>query len=419
MPDAPTICLVSPGHFSSNPRLVKELTALHRANFSVRTVTSAQVPWFAELDEQMDEPALADGLRLSRLGRLPRILLRLRQKSYRAWVALLFRLGRRPRAWHLAEALNPDCRRLRNTLRRQNADASAPFTLAIAHNLAALPAAATVARETGAGFAFDAEDSHVDELDESQSFDRQLRQALESAYLPDASYVSAASPGIANALTERYGLQPTVLLNVFSPNRELPQIAPPLGPGDPIRFFWFSQTIGPDRGLDGFLALAPRLQAALDRPLELTLVGRPVPGFDATLRREAQACGVELALMPLLAPEALFELAAGHHCGLALEHRQPVNKDICLANKIFTYLAAGLPTLLTPTAAHLALAPELTEAVHLLDDPPVSEPVSRWLEEVVCTGRGHAAALRHFSDRFNWDLESKVFLKRVKEALAS
>ncbi len=419
MPEAPAVCLVSPGHFSSNPRLVKELTALHRSGYSVRTVTSAQVPWFSELDARMDEPALADGLRLRRLGRLHRILLRLRQKSFRLWVSLLFRLGRRPRPWHLAEALNLDCRRLRNTLRKQNATASTPFALAIAHNLAALPAAAAVARETGAGFAFDAEDSHVDELYESESLDRQLRHALEAAYLPDARYVSAASPGIARALAERYGVNPTVLLNVFSPVVAHTSRRPGPEPGEPIRFFWFSQTIGPDRGLDAFLALAPSLSQSLGRALELTLVGRPVPGFETTLRREAQACGVGLKLMPLLVPEALFELAAGHHCGLALEHSEPVNKDICLANKIFTYLAAGIPTLLTPTAAHRELAPQLTDAALLLDDPPKPEPVDRWLREVVCTGRGHAAALKHFHDRFNWDLESRVFLDRVNEALTS
>lgn len=417
MSDSAVVCVVSPGHFSSNPRLVKEASALLDAGFQVRSVTSAQIPWFAELDARVPEAGRVQSIRLKHLGRGGRGILKIRQLIFRLWARLLFALGTSPTPWQLAEALNPDCRRLRRALRRQNAHLGKPFDLAIAHNLAALPAVAEVAMADGGGYAFDAEDSHVDELYESDTFERRLRFGVESGYLPQARYVTAASPGIRQALFNRYGVAPSVILNVFSPAQPVAAAAPELTGAQPLRFFWFSQTAGPDRGLDQFMALAPEVSQYLQRDLALTIVGRPVAGFDTELQCQAKAAGVHLTLLPLVAPDELFQLAAGHHCGLALEHPTPVNKDICLANKIFTYLAAGIPMLLTPTAAHRELAPELGDAALLLDDSPQGTEVGRWLADVVSSGNGAEQARQRFSARFNWQTESQRFLTCVRQAL--
>ena len=44
------ICLVSPGHLSSNPRLVKEADALHEAGYAVRVVAGDVTPSVRHLD---------------------------------------------------------------------------------------------------------------------------------------------------------------------------------------------------------------------------------------------------------------------------------------------------------------------------------------------------------------------------------
>src|SRR5262245_46824630 len=45
------VCLISPGHVASNPRLVKEADALHEAGFAVRVVAGDTTPSVRPLDE--------------------------------------------------------------------------------------------------------------------------------------------------------------------------------------------------------------------------------------------------------------------------------------------------------------------------------------------------------------------------------
>ncbi len=414
MAEPSTICLVSPGHFSSNPRLVKEAAALLNEGFEVATVTSGQIPWFTRLDQRMPLVARFKTSRLVRLGGIWRRLMRLRQMAYRRWVQMLFAWGRVPSSWQLAEALNLDCRRLRKALELHQSGAAGPFDLIIAHNLAALPAAAAVAHSAGCPYAFDAEDSHVDELYPEARLERQIRAGIERALLPGASYISASSAEIGAALSARYGVSTHTQLNVFDSPLKLPPERPALKSAEPLRFFWFSQTLGPDRGLDQFLLRAKAIVQGLGRAVELTLVGRPTTGFDLELRHQATLAGITLNLKELVPPDELFALAASHHCGLALEHPSPVNKDLCLANKIFTYLAAGIPVLLTPTTAHRNLYPALAGAALLLEQNLSDEALVDWLEQTVCPGQGAAAARKHYRERYNWAQESRGFIQRVR-----
>ena len=73
---------------------------------------------------------------------------------------------------------------------------------------------------------------------------------IESRWLPGCAYMTAVSPGIADAYVENYGVaQPHVVLNVF-PKSHAPSGATPRGTARPgPSLYWFSQTIGPDRGL--------------------------------------------------------------------------------------------------------------------------------------------------------------------------
>ena len=229
--------------------------------------------------------------------------------------------------------------------------------------------------------------------------------------------MSAASPGIGQALASRYGISPVVILNAFD-STNVKSVDTSLMPADStLRFFWFSQTAGPDRGLDQFMAMAPKIIEILNRPLMLTVVGRPVAGFDTVLTDQAKAAGLSLELQPLMPPSELIPLAASHHCGLALEHITPVNKDICLANKIFTYLAAGIPMLLSATTAHRNLAPELGDSALLLSSPAQPAEVAQWLKSAVISGQGASTAKAKCDERFSWQRESAKFLEQVYKAI--
>ncbi len=91
--------------------------------------------------------------------------------------------------------------------------------LYIAHYTGALGAAAQAAKKNRARVAFDAEDFESGYYETSrgpQPMDL-LIEAVERKYLPECCYISAASPGIAVAYEEKYGIsRPTTILNVFS-----------------------------------------------------------------------------------------------------------------------------------------------------------------------------------------------------------
>ena len=146
--------------------------------------------------------------------------------------------------------------------------------LYVAHYVAALPAAAQAARLHGTRYAFDAEDFHLGDPPDGPEFDgiRRHAWAIESAYLPGAAYVTAASPGIADAYARAYGIPvPTVVLNVF-PRSHAPAAPTDRGSATPgPSVYWFSQTIGGDRGLE---CAARAIGLARSRP-HLYLRGNP------------------------------------------------------------------------------------------------------------------------------------------------
>src|SRR5581483_420228 len=88
---------------------------------------------------------------------------------------------------------------------------------------------------------------------------------LEKKYLPRSSYLTAASPGIGGAYATRYGLaEPVTILNTFPLERLDAREA-----NRPVKLYWYSQVIGPNRGLETLM----KAVAGIDRPFELHLRG--------------------------------------------------------------------------------------------------------------------------------------------------
>src|SRR5258708_17779089 len=132
----------------------------------------------------------------------------------------------------------------------QRAASEVPADLYIAHYVPGLAAAALAARRRGAMLGFDAEDFHSGEAvgDPTDTFRMDMVRTLEMALLPSCVHATAAAPLIADAYATPYGISPTTVLNVF------PLTMAPAEPcqrqePEPFQAYWFSQTIGLDRGL--------------------------------------------------------------------------------------------------------------------------------------------------------------------------
>jgi hypothetical protein len=94
-------------------------------------------------------------------------------------------------------------------------------------------------------FGLDLEDFHsAEQTGDGSSLAHALAERIESDVLPKAAFLTAGSPMIADAYSAKYNVRPAPIHNTFSIN-----FAAASTRRGPLRLYWFSQTLGPGRGL--------------------------------------------------------------------------------------------------------------------------------------------------------------------------
>lgn len=403
------ICLVTNGHIASNPRLVKEADALVGVGATVTVVAAQTLSRLKAFDEDV----------LARRDWKLVTVNASRDAGSGHYVAQIMR--RRlasalpQRSWSVPGVAEAAWSRITSSIGK--AATAIEADLYIAHNLAALPAAAKAARRHRARLGFDAEDLHSEELPDTPA-NRKLRalaRRIEDRYVPQCDYVTASSPMIGAAYSERYGCSAVAVLNVFPLSARAPQ---QLERGKEPSLYWFSQTIGKGRGLEFFLTAMRDMRCRAT----LELRGAWAPGYESVLMDLARRARVadRLRIQAAAPPDDMVRLAAAHHAGLSVEPTETKNRELCLGNKIFTYLLAGLPVILSDTPAQRELAKSLGEAalvVALADPPAVARALDEWLTDESRLRAARAAARQAADATFNWDVEKAKFLAAVKGVL--
>jgi len=197
---------------------------------------------------------------------------------------------------------------------------------------------------------------------EQQAFSGESDEAVVSVlvaanHLDQQLSTVIAAHGIAAAYAERYRVSAIVVHNTFP----LPSTPPDLHPHPErrLRLYWFSQTIGPGRGLEDVVS-AMALAAV---PGELHLRGLAIAEYVERLRRLAAQGASRLLIVPHAPapPDTMVGLCADHDVGLSLERGPVLNKLLCLSNKALTYVLGGLAVVLTDTPGQRPLAQDLGE----------------------------------------------------------
>jgi hypothetical protein len=406
---APLVCLVTPGHLASTPRVVKEADALAAAGYRVHVVFARTFPAADPLDADILGAAAWGHTRVE-AARGPGVLARriLRRLSRRLVGRARFATLRIAARANGAEALH-----------LASVAARLPAALYVGHCLPGLAAAALAARERHVAYGFDAEDFHDAETERvlHDPAERAAASLLQRGLLAGCAHLTASAPLISRQFEENYRVRPRTVLNVF-PLAQAPQLPVEGGavtPERPARIYWFSQTIGPGRGLEAAVAALGRMRT----PVELHLRGFPAQGYAERLQALAVRAGLSrpIRFLPPGPPGEMARLAAEADLGLSTEVPSPPNRDLCLTNKIFIYLLAGIPQMLSETRAQRALAPDLGEAAFLADlERP--DGVAARLDGFFGDPGQIAAARRRArelaSSRYCWDIEKAVFLDSIK-----
>ncbi len=403
--DALRFCLITAGNVSNRPRLLKAADALVAAGHVVRVVALDIDPAAAARDEATVRHRgwILDRVDL-RSHRVRGILLRAMNRAgqWLAWTA--WRAGRRG-AGVEDRAL---CRYLSLLTRRARGLAA---DIVIGHGVEALPVAARAAASIGARYGFDSEDFHVGELPDAPPYRarRSLIAAVEARYLPRSAYITASTDGIADALVLGYGVsRPVVVLNTFPPRAEVPPLVDAgMAQGSATTLYWFSQVVGPGRGIED----AVEALGLLGGSTELHLRGRCDTSFVNMLMTRARELGVaeRIHILPVVPPDELVELASRYDIGLALELTDTDNHRLCVANKLFSYLVAGLAVAVSDTPGQQAIMSRAPGAgfVYRAGDPQtLAEGLRRLVANPEALASAKRAALGAATHEFPWERDA-------------
>jgi glycosyltransferase involved in cell wall biosynthesis len=235
--------------------------------------------------------------------------------------------------------------------------AAEPADLVYGGTTGALAAVREAARRLGVSYGLDLEDFHTGERSAQTGQFSAIAERVERLALPGAAFLTTSSPMIAAAYTEKYDVRPRTIHNTFS--LDLPDPVESLD-GAPLRFYWFSQTLGSGRGLEDFIRAAAIAKIAGELHLR---AGINQPYLDNLMRFARDAApALMLRLHEPGSPDAMVGLSQGYDLGLSGEEPTALNSRFCLGNKIFTYLAAGTPVLLSATPAQALLGRDLGNA---------------------------------------------------------
>ena len=295
-----------------------------------------------------------------------------------------------------------------------------PADLIYGGTTGALAAIAGAGHRCRTPYALDLEDFHSGETSGPEApFVGALATRIERAVLGDAAFLTTSSEAIAAAYRERYGVLPSVVHNTF-PLPSKPPDFTRVNPGT-LRLYWYSQTIGPGRGLEETVAAL----GGADVSAELTLRGQPHAGYVERLARLASTQAPRLTVIhqPPAPPDAMVDLARGYDVGLALEQMTPRNRQLCVTNKTFTYMLAGVASAMSDTPGQHALGLDLGRAAALVppgDVGALAAAFARWAADPAALDCAKRTAWQAAGRRWHWDhpQERGVLLDLVGAVLA-
>jgi glycosyltransferase involved in cell wall biosynthesis len=404
MPDSARILIVTNGHLCRNPRVCKEATYLGTAGYDVTVLGVCNHASSETIDASLRAGApfrhisinLQPGASPAAFGR--RLALRL-------WRDAATRLD-----WKTIHSLGPAA----SLLARARA---VPANLTIVHNEIAHWVGLRLIAD-GRRVAADIEDWHSEDLLPADRVGRPLAvlRAIERDLLHRCAYTTTTSHALADALHGRYGgVKPHVITNSFPLQSNLRLRHP--GDPAPASFFWFSQTLGPGRGLEAFLPVWSRLRT----PGRLVLLGEDRASFFPQLvAQAAPELRPKIESRPLLPPDELSDEIARHDVGLALEDRSILSRDLTITNKILQYLNAGLAVAASDTAGQrevLAHSPRAGVIVPLADPAAAARLLDDLVADRETLIARQTAARRLAEDVYCWEREAPRLLALVNTAL--
>lgn len=381
---------------ATNPRLVKEFEVLKK-DFQCIVICFQHSDWSEDLSKQIIErnPEVI----FYRINRNEKILSTLVSKLAHK-LAILFNPFFQTNLPIAAYASSDKTHQLKRETKKISKTVFA--SRIIAHNLGAF-FPALKARRKKSKLQLDIEDYHPGELPYfNPKYETQNRILIMKQLLERADHVTYASPLIMQECfnlfenNSKLKTKSIVVNNSFFQNEfEFKEVL-----SQKVKFVWFSQNISKGRGLEQIL---PALDAFSDQ-VELHLIGNLYPDF----KEEWISKYNHLITVHSPQPQTqLHRMLSQFDVGLALEiESEDYNRQICLTNKIWAYLQAGLYIFATDTPAQQQFIAEHPKngIISKLDHKSMQDNIKKILQAK--TQLRHQKTQRfEYAKQFSWDVE--------------
>lgn len=229
------------------------------------------------------------------------------------------------------------------------------------------------------------------------------------------------SEAMNRGLKEEYKTDKTLTIyNSFPDDDESDQnFSSVLRDQDKLRLYWFSQTIGPGRGLEQFISRLNIPFQSDQKDATLYLQGNLPQRYQKWFQQiKSSNPNLQIIHVEAMLPWDAASFMKNMDVGLALEESTIPNRDMTVTNKVFQYMQAGLGIFATRTKGQLEVLGSCSSAkfIDKLSDDELNELINN-LKDDSELEKFKLESRKYFEEHYRWELQEKVFVERIKKAL--
>ena len=406
------ICILTQSHLCRNPRVVKEANTLAKAGFDITILTT-----FTYADLLEEDLKLIDNEKIIYKGVVNMI-----PGQASSWYRIKNRLERRL-AGELIGRFNLE------NIYALGYNYSANLSAAIAEDADLYTCHQEVSTVIGCklikrGYkvAFDLEDWYSNDLlaDANKTRPIELLKKYEKFALNNGVLCYTTSQSMAAGFAGFADCAPPKVLHNVFPLAERELLDGKIKDRKDLTktsIHWYSQTIGPGRGLE-FIINSLNL---VNNPVELHLRGNCSNEF----KEELMAIfpddkGHTLFFHELVPHKELLSRIAEHDIGLATEKSTPPSRDLTITNKILQYLLGGIAVIASDTSGQKEVALEAPDSVFLFkndNEADFSTTLNALIEDKEKLKKAKIEALKIAKEKYCWEKQEQWLTSWISAVL--
>ncbi|HYX09088.1 MAG TPA: glycosyltransferase [Bacteroidales bacterium] len=281
----------------------------------------------------------------------------------------------------------------------------------LANDLDTLPAAFLAAKIRRKTLVYDSHEyfTQVPELTD-RPLTRRIWERIEATLLPYVRFAFTVSPSIAEAYNQQYGIQMKVVRNLpEKKSRKQPENKPLSFPGKQI--ILYQGAVNKGRGLEKMIQAMHHLENAM-----FVIIGTGDLMEEMKRLVEREQLSEKVVFTGRIQPENLPAYTQCATIGVSLEEDIGLNYRFALPNKIFDYIQAHVPVLVSPLPEMKKIVDKYQVGKVLTDNQP--DTIATTIQHLFSgnTLQQFQPLLEKAADEFCWENEQQILLDIFREA---